>query len=157
MLKPGVTVHIAECLKTQHQRWLSAVMSTTSYKALESTRPKTNSAQTKSAQSQLGPKPSRPKTNSAQNSLGPGLRDPFTPFFSFLLLLSFFPFFHHLYYALGIYFPYRSVNPPRVKQKNFGNLENPFSGITKNADFFFFFFFFCQKMAKNHFIFFFRK
>ena len=58
-------------------------------KALESTRPKTNSAQTKSAQNQLGPKPSRPKTNSAQNALGPGLRDPFPFFFSFLLLLSF--------------------------------------------------------------------
>ena len=66
--------------------------------ALESTRPKTNSAQTKSAQNQLGPKPTRPC---------PGLRDPSPLFFSFLLSSSsfFFFFFHRLYYALGIYFP----------------------------------------------------
>ena len=68
-------------------------------KALESTRPKTNSAQTKSAQNQLGPKLSRPKTNSAQNSLGPGLQDPSPLFFSFFFSFSiFFFFFHCLYY-----------------------------------------------------------
>ena len=74
--------------------------------ALESTRPKTNSAQPKSAQNQLGPKPSRPKTNSAQNQLGPkligpGLGDPSPLFFSFLFSFSsssFFFFFHPLYY-----------------------------------------------------------
>ena len=77
--------------------------------ALESSRPKTNSAQTKSPQNQLGPKPSRPKTNSAQNSLGLGLRDISSLFFSFLFSFSsfffFFFFFHRLYYALGINFP----------------------------------------------------
>ena len=54
------------------------------------------------------PKPSRPKTNSAQNSLGPGLRDISSLFFSFLFSFSsslFFFFFHYLYYALGINFP----------------------------------------------------
>ena len=59
-------------------------------KALESTRPKTNSAQTKSAQNQLGPK-----------LIGPGLGDPSPLFFSFLFSFSsssFFFFFHPLYY-----------------------------------------------------------
>ena len=84
---------------------------TCTYIALESSRPKTKSTQTKSAQNQLGPKPSRPKTNSAQTSLGPGLRDISSLFFSFLFSFSsfffffFFFFFHCLYYALGINFP----------------------------------------------------
>ena len=115
--------------------------------SFESTRPKTNSAQTKSAQNQLGPKPSRPKTNSAQNSLGQS-RHWITRSFSSLLLFPlffFFFFFHHLYYLCT---------------GNFGNLERCnfqtvtvmwilfgmgtsqrihfwyWSGITKSADFF---------------------
>ena len=92
-------------------------------------RSRVNSAQNQLGPNQVGPKPTRPKTNSAQNQLGPKLTRPWITrsFYSILLFSSssfFFFFFHHLYYALGIYFPYRSVNPPRVKPKNFGNLEH---------------------------------
>ena len=66
-----------------------------------------------SGSSHLGPKPTRPKPsrskiNSAQNSLGPGLRDISSLFFSFLFSFSssfFFFFFHCLYYAMWINFP----------------------------------------------------
>ena len=67
-------------------------------------------AQTKSAQNQLGPKPSRPKTNSAQNSLKPWIDADPSPLRLFPLF--FFFFFHRLYYALGV-----------GQSKKFGNLE----------------------------------
>ena len=99
-------------------------------KALESTRPKTNSAQTKSAQNQLGPKPSRPKTKSAQNQLGLKPSRPKTnsalpwitrSFSSLLLFPLFFFFFFFLFLLLssfvlcpGNLFPLKKCHDPKI-------------------------------------------
>ena len=126
--------------------------------ALESTWPKTNSAQTNSAQNQVGPKPSRPKTNSALDYeifLLPGLRDLSPLFFSFLFSFS------SSSIVCIIYWEFISLKVLSINSKkleiwsavtfklllwcefkctvwNGNESENPFliSGITKNADFF---------------------
>ena len=94
--------------------------------ALESTRPKTNSAQTKSAQNQLGPKPSRPKTNSAQNQVGPKPTRPKTNSaqdYEILLLSSSLSSFLFLLLPSFVLCTGNLFHLKKYQFKKFGNLE----------------------------------